>query len=143
MHTHIQHGSTLMKYAIVLVTLTVVLLASCPLGVHAHVLGGSDAASLSKRTLANLNDGRSLSNAERLARGLPLKKPHLARSGKRSCNSESMLDFLADHVGQVDDCAHDSLPLRRPARALRLPAPARHLPPLLLATPASSLAPFR
>lgn len=83
MQTRIQRGSTLVRYAVLLATLVVVLLASFPPAVHTRFLGGPYIASSLKRTLPNLNNGRSLSNAERLARGLPLKKPQLPRSGER------------------------------------------------------------
>lgn len=84
-----QRGNPLVKYTVLLVTLVVVLLASCPAESHAaRVLRDYTAAQLSKKTeLGRGPDnsdgiGKMMSNAERLVRGLPLKKPQLRRDGE-------------------------------------------------------------
>lgn len=105
---------TFTRYAVLLATLAVMLLASCPVAVHTRVLFGRDddgGPSLSKRTLPhfdslqNVNvrgadvDGQLLSNAARLALGFPLKKPQLPRSGEQARISHVLLSLTQAGLG--------------------------------------------
>lgn len=95
MHTHRPQSTPLLKYTILFATLAFVLLASCTTNAQARMLGTRDVAAHLKKTIAEQNlrrhasvdhiNGTSeqlLTNGERLARGLPLKKPQLPHSGE-------------------------------------------------------------